>query len=377
MPKKLFVDFLDVGQGDGILVHFPDYTKTNSSNTPTDGTTMLIDLGSTKNKNATKGSVVTYIEDHTKFGSKNKTLDYLVVTHGDIDHYNMLYDFLTKLKIKVNHVIYGGYRSDYTSYGKNLWDDLDAHYKPGHKMKYFDCPSSFPKAIGTFGNCKAQILEMDAPTVTKSSKAWRKNTSSVVVQLEYGSTKIMLTGDATWDTEQAILQNYKKKTSLSLSDLESYVLKVQHHGSARTSLRPSFVSAVRPSMVFISSDRDGEISSTKKTGHRLPQELALDLIADNTTLETMTNKHKAVSSYDFLDYHDYKNPDTGKTGYTDKHSATTMIMEWMQHDTKQAMFTSLSEMDKLYPDGKYYDVGVHFQMQFQSNGDWNLYSTTM
>ncbi|HLA63565.1 MAG TPA: MBL fold metallo-hydrolase, partial [Rhodothermales bacterium] len=86
---NLTIQIMDVGQGDGIFVVFPD------------GTTMLVDYGSTKNKALVSDDSLKYFKNNTKFASENQTLDYLILTHGDIDHYNMVKSFCEKLKANV------------------------------------------------------------------------------------------------------------------------------------------------------------------------------------------------------------------------------------------------------------------------------------
>jgi beta-lactamase superfamily II metal-dependent hydrolase len=61
------VHFLDVGQGDSILINFPN------------GKNMLIDTGDTND------AVADYIIDCVKKTDENK-IDYLVLTHTDTDH---------------------------------------------------------------------------------------------------------------------------------------------------------------------------------------------------------------------------------------------------------------------------------------------------
>ena len=61
MPN-LNIQFLDVGQGDGIFITFPN------------GKTMLVDLGSLKNKKLTSNDVFKYFKTHTKFRVENRSL---------------------------------------------------------------------------------------------------------------------------------------------------------------------------------------------------------------------------------------------------------------------------------------------------------------
>jgi hypothetical protein len=71
-PKTLRFHFLDVGQGNGTLIECPH------------GELILFDFGTAKNSSKTKGPVMDFIN------SKGAKLDYLLVSHADKDHVNLL-----------------------------------------------------------------------------------------------------------------------------------------------------------------------------------------------------------------------------------------------------------------------------------------------
>jgi competence protein ComEC len=84
------------------------------------------------------------------------------------------------------------------------------------------------------------------------------NNDSLVLQARYRDTSILLEGDAEAPEEHSML---------SLSDLNSTVLKVGHHGSL-TSTRPEFLSAIHPAWAVISCGR------RNRFGHPRPEILA-------------------------------------------------------------------------------------------------------
>ncbi len=332
---NLTFQFLDVGQGDGIFVEFPN------------GKTMLVDMGSTKNKDLTYGSVLAYFKNHTKFtGASRQNLDCLVLTHGDRDHYNMVLQFAKELKVNVLSVLYGGKSTDY---GTLIADLSKAQVKDGGpELKVISAPTTFPETLVTpeaGGGVEVEVLMMNAPSPSVSSEAWRKNSSSVVLLLRYGGRAVILSGDATIDTEASILAMMQNDEDIRMEEgssgtgngtddgtgapddgtgtameedereyLKAEVLKVAHHGSARTSIRPRWIEAVSPDYVIISSDRAGALAEEQKpTGHRLPQELCIDLIRDNTDLANDVAKHPYVSSFAPADYTGYTDPDGGYT----------------------------------------------------------------
>ena len=91
---------------------------------------------------------------------------------------------------------------------------------------------------------------------------WTTNDGSVVAKLSYGNTRVMLTGDATKETEN----NF---AILSTEFLESDILKIGHHGS-QTSTSYDFMKAVSPQYALISNGKNN------KYGH--PHKNTLDTI---------------------------------------------------------------------------------------------------
>jgi competence protein ComEC len=70
------------------------------------------------------------------------------------------------------------------------------------------------------------------------------NNSSVVLKIVYGTSSILLVGDAEVPTEQRMMSRYG-------SFLSSTVLKAGHHGSI-TSTSVDFLNVTRPQMALIS-----------------------------------------------------------------------------------------------------------------------------
>jgi competence protein ComEC len=94
----------------------------------------------------------------------------------------------------------------------------------------------------------------------------------------YGSTSILLSGDAEEDAEETIVHRYG-------GFIRSDVLKVGHHGS-RTSSTEDFVSAVRPNIAVIS------VGKNNKFRHPSPDVLAR--LAYNNVKTYRTDENNAV-----------------------------------------------------------------------------------
>jgi competence protein ComEC len=102
-------------------------------------------------------------------------------------------------------------------------------------------------------------------TVLAPDSAWtvrqhNANETSVVLRVDYGRHRVLLTGDAEGDEEAWLLQHYPPE------ELAADVLKVGHHGS-RTSTTPRFLDAVRPALGIAS------VGAGNRYGHPAPETL--------------------------------------------------------------------------------------------------------
>ena len=191
---KLTVAFLDVGQGDAIYVEAPN------------GNQILIDGGPDK-------KVVSELGNIMPFGDKN--IDVVLATHPDADHIGGLpYVFDS---YKIGSFIDNGAPSD-TQTSKTLQkkveEEKSLQVKASRGMKII---------LDEKDNVVFSVL---APYQdTKSLKD--TNEGSIVLELSYGSSTFMFTGDAPQDVENYLVEH-------DGSYLKSDVLKVGHHGS-RTS----------------------------------------------------------------------------------------------------------------------------------------------
>ena len=384
--SDLTIQILDVGQGDGIYIEFPADGSTKQR------TTMLVDMGSLKNRQTTAADVIGYFATHTKFKDPHQTLDYLVITHADQDHYNGVMGFLDALKIKVRYFLHGGNWKDYSKeFQRFVADTLQEN---GTKiLKHFTkFPTTFsydgafdllnqklPDVMNEkFGGVYVMWLAMMSDNDIKATgdPAWRKNTASIVMQLRYSGRCVILAGDATHETESFILEQFASGSFHKGFGLKSDVLKVAHHGSARTSTSRDWVKEVRPSMVFISSDRHGTMNAEKKmmSGYRLPQELCLDIIRKYTLLDEVVC-HSYVSSYDPDDYVKYNKDLAPKCVVEPQNNKGNTKARWLEVPTKDAIFTTLAAMDDKQADESEADQGVQYEIRISHGGQLTVCST--
>ncbi len=219
---------LDIGQGDGIFIESPT------------GTQILFDAGPPKKILGKLARVISPFDRH---------VDAIVITNPDSDHIGGYNDILKTYK--VGQVFEPGTFNDSKTY-QNLQEQIKNKNIPNMLLK-----KGMRLDIG--GGAVIDILFPD-----RDVSMWDSNDGSIVAKLTYGNTSIMLTGDATSETEKIILSEF------SQSGLQSSVLKVGHHGS-RTSTSSDFVEAVRPMYALVSNGKDNTY------GHPHPQ-----------TLETLT-----------------------------------------------------------------------------------------
>ncbi|MFY9176049.1 MAG: ComEC/Rec2 family competence protein [Caldicoprobacterales bacterium] len=205
--QDLIVHFIDVGQGDSILVQLP-----NQQN-------MLIDAGDND-----KGQVVVdYIE---KQGVSR--IDYLIATHPHADHIGGMDHVIDHFEIgdiympKVAHTT------------KTYMDLLEAIDRKNLKIRAAQAGMDI-----TIDDVRADILAPDSQL-----KSDNLNDYSIVIKLTYGQTVFLLQGDAERKTEEAILT--------SGIDVEADVIKLGHHGST-TSSTSNYIDAVDPDYAIVSA----------------------------------------------------------------------------------------------------------------------------
>lgn len=199
----LTVHFIDVGQGDSILIQIDDKN-------------MLIDAGEQKAGN----SVVSYLKENGV-----TELDVVVATHAHADHIGGMVTVLNNFKVK--RFIDSGNPHTTKTY-ENMLIAIDEK----------DIPFSFAEAGQTISLDQSVQIDILNP----GKLTGNLNDDSVVLKLTYGDVSFMFTGDAEAHAEgKMIAAGY---------DIDSDVLKVAHHGS-RSSTTQQFLQKVNPEVCII------------------------------------------------------------------------------------------------------------------------------
>lgn len=202
--KDLMVHYIDVGQGDAILIQSPN------------GKNMLIDGG----PKSAGDKVVSFLK------SKGvSTLDVVVATHPDADHIGGLISVLNNFKIN-QFIDSGKVHTTQTFY--EMLQVIDKKNIPFTLAKTND-------SIYLDSALKTTVLFAD-------ENASDNNDASIVIRTVYGSVSFLFTADAGTNIEGKLL---------SRSDLKSTYLKAGHHGS-NTSSSASFIQVVKPAGTILS-----------------------------------------------------------------------------------------------------------------------------
>lgn len=216
-----YIKFLDVGQGDATLVKYQ-------------GQYILIDTGGRESFNSESWTIR---ENDFDFGTDTlvpylmgqgiKKIDYLFITHGDMDHIGGAYGLLDGLK--VGHVYLNN-----NSFNAN---ELLLIEKMKTKSVNYSVLSNQEELLLGELSIKNYGLDYDDD----------ENMSSMVLNLRLRDISILLMGDAGTKAEKSLL-GFKELENLD-------ILKLGHHGS-KTSSSEEFLSKVSANYAIVSAGKD-------------------------------------------------------------------------------------------------------------------------
>ncbi len=200
---QLVAHFIDVGQGDAILLKGSDFT-------------ILIDAG-----RHTGNEVVPYLRS-----AGVTSVDLLIGTHPHADHIGQFPQVLKEFTVK------------------EVWLDGNVHTSQtferaidavlASNAKYHEPRTGETKRIGS------AFIEVVHPNRLTGSL----NDDSVSIRLRFGDIYFLFTGDAEVSAENAMARR----------DIKAHILKVGHHGS-RTSSNTNFLQKVRPEVAIYSAGK--------------------------------------------------------------------------------------------------------------------------
>ena len=210
--EKLEVHFLDIGQGDSILIEAPG------------GIDMLIDGGPDR-------SVMRQLPK--KIGIFDRKIDVVIATHPDKDHIAGLPAVFSRYQ--VSYFIESGVEHD-SQYVEALEEAVSSE----PSLTVLTARRGMRIRLGEEAYADILFPDRDVSNV-------ETNDGSVILRLVYGDTSFVLAGDAPSKLEDYLV-------SLDGSALNSDVLKASHHGS-KNSTSDVWLQAVDSSIVVISAGR--------------------------------------------------------------------------------------------------------------------------
>jgi competence protein ComEC len=216
---QLEMSVIDVGQGDSILMVFPD------------GERMLMDGGGIPSFGHQTRSQLDTGEDVVApylWNRGMRSIDIVALSHAHDDHVGGLPAIVADFHPRE---LWTGATPDSPGWRK-LRDEA---VRDGVKIVPLDAPRHFE-----FGRAGIDVL---APLADYIPNDTPKNNDSLVLRIRYGSRSFLLTGDVEKPIEYRMLD----ENEIQSTD----VLKVAHHGS-RTSSTESFLSAANPAFAIIS-----------------------------------------------------------------------------------------------------------------------------
>ncbi|NEU06000.1 MULTISPECIES: ComEC/Rec2 family competence protein [Clostridium] len=214
--KELLVHYIDVGQGESILIQ-------------NENLNILIDSGTED----TSAKLLNYLKKQNVHN-----LNYVFLTHPHDDHIggityilkNMKIDKIFSPKITANTPIFKNFAKELNS--KNIKID----------------PLIAPKTMKLNKNIKIEVF---SPTKDYYDNL---NNYSLVFKLNFKNYNFLFTGDAEKEIENELLN----------LDIKSNILKIGHHGSKTSSIEP-FLDKVNPDIAIISCGLGNDYGHPNKT----------------------------------------------------------------------------------------------------------------
>jgi beta-lactamase superfamily II metal-dependent hydrolase len=316
----LEVYFIDVGQGDGVLIRTPDNRH------------IMLDGGFHRAKQPTGKNAADFVDWKfaRDYGLDQIHLDAMIASHNDADHYGGLSDLLDASQseeldadeVRVDAFYHAGVgwwvnpatnkrwlgptthdrkfltqlmgtrpqvvaavKSDAEPKLQGEWADfmkkvteartVDGTATPIRRLSQIS--RHVPGFDGSNGSVAIRVLAPVETTIDGepalhnygSSASKNTNGNSILLRLDYGRSRILLTGDLNTDSQRALLKDYTGNRMEFLCD----VAKACHHGSDDVSYE--FLSAMRPAVTVISSGdneghdhpRPGIVAASATTGH--------------------------------------------------------------------------------------------------------------
>lgn len=214
------VSFLDIGQGNATLIESPT------------GIQVIIDGGPNKTLLREVSSVVPWYD---------RSIDMLIASHPDKDHYEGFISLLDKYKVDV--FMEPGVKETSAEYNSLK-----------QKISQKNIPTILARrgeVVDIGGGAYIEILFPD-----RDVSKFETNTASIVTKVVYGETSLIIQGDSPQSIEHYLV-------GLDKDILDSDMIEVGHHGS-KTSSGEEYIKDVSPDYAIISVGKDNSYGHPNK-----------------------------------------------------------------------------------------------------------------
>ena len=311
--------FIDVGQGDGVLIVTPDRKH------------ILIDGGYIRQNQITKRNAADFVDwkFSRDYGKTKISIDVMMASHNDADHYGGLWDLINPNEVaelelgtvEITNFYYAGVNWFEKNGKRSLGPHKSGFYTPllddaadlkkylpggsgattsgyslqGHWKEFISLvvdhagacerlsnkrningyvPGFEPKpnkpSIRVLAPIEESVDGKPGLKKLKNGDAQNTNGHSLLLRVDYGKTRVLLTGDLNAQSQRSILDFYQD----NLTELACDVAKACHHGSDDCSFE--FLSQLSPGATIISSgDNEGHnhprpktVAASALTGHK-------------------------------------------------------------------------------------------------------------
>ena len=219
LKGQLEFSAIDVGQGDSLLLAFPD------------GKLMLIDGGGIPSFGRRMKSKLDIGEDVVSpylWSRSIRKLDTIALTHAHEDHAGGLASLIDNFR---PDELWSGANPD-----SEVWRNVQDHARRRNvRIVAMRGGRSF-----SYGGARIEVLSPPSDYVASADP---KNNDSLALLVAYGKRSFLFTGDMEKPMEGRILEDGEP--------IRADVLKVAHHGSKTSSIEP-FLDAVSPTLAVIS-----------------------------------------------------------------------------------------------------------------------------